>query len=341
MNDAINRQWLVGQVEDHGPGLSLTREHYVYHEASRPEIRQGEVLIRTVYLSPDPMNHAWAKGWSEKFPAIPAGSPLRGGIAGHVIASHHPDWSVGDAVTGFLDWADYSVSDGTDHLGVPIQKVPADVALASGLTALGMSGLCAYLGLSMVNPFPGETVLVSGASGAIGSLAGQIARLGGTRVIGIAGGTDKCALVRQLGFHDVLDYRQGQLTAQLAELCPEGVDVFFDNVGGDTLDAALANIAIGGRVMICGGLSHYGAESVGIHNHIQLAMRSVSMRGFYYFDHVDQWPKGRRQLARWLRTGQIVEALDIEDGFERVPEISLAQFSGGVKGRKLIRISDG
>ncbi len=346
MNKTLNRQWCVGDAgesENHPQlrGLSLTREHFLFSEDTVPEIREGELLIRAVYFSPDPMNHAWVRGMPGKFDPIPVGDVMRGGIAGRVVESKNPAWQVGEGVTGFLDWADYSVSDGTDHLGVPLQRVPPGLDLASGLTALGMTGLCAYLGISEIGkPSPGDTVLVSGASGGIGSLAGQVARLAGSYVVGIAGGAAKCEMVRNLGFDDVVDYRAPDFQDSLATACPRGIDVFFDNVGGSLLDAALVNMAHGGHIVICGGTAHYAENPPGIFNHIQLAMRAVTMSGFFYFDHLAEWPKGRDRLAGWLRDGLIREALDIEEGFDAVPQAALSQFQGGVTGRKLIRIAD-
>lgn len=336
----MNRQWTVGRPEADPGGLCLTRAHFVAAEAPVPDPADGEFLIRTVYLSPDPMNHAWVRGIPGKFAALPPGSVMRGGIAGRVVASRHPDWTAGDAVTGFLDWADYSLSNGTDHMGLPVQRIPPGVDLASGQSALGMTGLCAWLGLAdFGRPRGGDTVLVSGASGGIGSLAGQIAKLFGARAVGIAGGAEKCALVLKVGFDAVVDYKCPDLIEQIAVACPDGADVFFDNVGGPLLDAALLNMAPHGRVVICGAVAHYGAEPTPIFNHMQLALRSLSMHGFFYFNLTHRWPEGRKRLAGWLAAGAIRETLDIAEGFEGVPEAAIGQFAGGVKGRKLIRIA--
>ncbi len=337
----INRQWRVGQPNDDPGGMSLTAGHFAYAEGPIPEPADGEVLIRAEYFSPDPMNHAWVRGMPGKFDPIPVGGAMRGGIAGRIVASRHPGWKAGEAVTGFLDWADYSLSNGNDHLGVALQRVPPGVPLASGLATLGMTGLCAWLGLTEIGrPRPGDTVAVSGASGGIGSIAGQIARIGGARVVGIAGGEAKCAAVHTLGFDVVADYRRDNLAGQLANLCPQGIDVFFDNVGGPLLDAALLNMAHGGRVVICGATAHYGAKPTPVFNHMQLAMRGLTMGGFFYFDHIDRCPEGRERLGRWLADGSIKELLDVAQGFAAVPEAALSQFTGGVTGRKLVRIID-
>ena len=336
----VNRQWTVGRPDRDPGGLCLAPGHFVAAEGSIPAPGDGQVLIRTVYLSPDPMNHAWVRGMPGKFDALPPGSPMRGGVAGRIVASRHPGWRVGDGVTGFLDWADYALSDGTDHMGVPLARVPPGIDLASGLSALGMTGICAWLGLAEIGRLtPGDTVLISGASGGIGSMAGQIARKFHARTIGIAGGAEKCALVTAAGFDAVIDYRAPDLAGGIAAACPDGVDLFLDNVGGPLLDAALLNMATGGRIVICGATAHYGAEPTPIHHHLQLAMRSVTMQGFFYFAMADRWPVARARLAKWLRDGSIREMLDIAEGFDTVPDVAIGQFAGGVKGRKLIRIA--
>ncbi len=345
MNAPVNRQWVVARSPQsggltHDGGLALSADVFGRAESAVPEPGPGEVLIRAMWFSPDPMNHAWVRGLPGKFDAIPEGGAMKGGIAGRVIASNHPDWKEGDGVTGFLDWQDYIVCDGTDHLGVPLQHVPEGVSLASGLATLGMTGLCAWLGMTEIGkPRPGDTVLVSGASGAIGSIAGQIARLAGARAIGIARGPAKCEMVRSLGFDDVIDALSGDLTTLVAAAAPQGVDVFFDNVGGPMLDAALANLAHGARVVVCGATAHYAGPTP-VTNHLMLAMKGATMAGFFYFDHVARWAAGRERLATWLADGRIKEALDIAEGFDSVPQAALSQFNGGSSGRKLVRIAD-
>lgn len=339
--NGINRRWTVGKPRSDPGGLCLTAEHFVAAQGEIPRLSDGEVLIRNEYFSPDPMNHAWVRGMPGKFAPLPPGATMRGGIAGRVVASQRSGWAVGDAVAGFLDWADYCVCNGTDHMGLPLERLPAGVNLASGLSALGMTGICAWIGLAHIGrPLPGDNVLVSGASGGIGSLAGQIARLFGARTIGIAGGDEKYALVLKRGFDLAVDYRAPDLAAAIAGLCPDGVHVFFDNVGGPLLDAALLNMATGGRIVICGALAHYSATPAPVFNHMQLALRGLTMQGFFYFNEQTLWPEARKRLARWLLDGSIVDPLDVTNGFDATPEVAISQFAGGVKGRKLIRIAD-
>jgi NADPH-dependent curcumin reductase CurA len=336
----VNRQWTVGRPSADSAGLCLTPAHFVAAQGKMPAPADGEILIRTEYLSPDPMNHAWVRGLPGKFDPLPVGGVMRGGIAGRVVASRLPDWEPGDAVTGFLDWSDYSVSNGMDGMGVPLFRVPPHVELASGLSALGMTGICAWIGLSDYGrPGPGETVLVSGATGGIGSLAGQIAKLMGARIVGIGGGREKCDWLAARGFDAAVDYRAPDLAGQIAKVCPDGVHVFFDNVGGPLLDAALVNMAPQGRIIVCGAAAHNHAEPVAIFNHIQLALKNASMHGFFYFSETHRWGEARRQLLHWLESGEIHDPLDIAEGFEAVPEVAVGQFAGGGRGRKLIRIN--
>jgi NADPH-dependent curcumin reductase CurA len=288
-NSQVNRQWCVARPHAGSglAGMSLSRDHFHAADAPIPETRDGEVLIKSVYFSPDPMNHAWVRGVPGRLEPIPVGQAMRGGVAGRVVTSHHPAFEDGQGVTGFLDWSDFNVSNGTDRLGVPLQPIPEGVALASGLGALGMTGICAYLGLADIGkPVPGDTVVVSGASGAIGTIAGQIARLAGARVIGTARGEHKCAAVAPLGFDGVVDQTADGWSERLAELCPDGIDVFFDNVGGEVLDAALLLMAQYGRIVICGATAHYDGTGR-IANHTMLAVRACTMAGFFYFDHMD------------------------------------------------------
>ena len=341
MTSGTNRVWRVGRPNDDTVGgMALVRGHFERGEEPVSEVGDGQVLIRAEYFSPDAMNHAWVRGMPGKFDPLAPGTTMRGGIAGTIVQSRNLAWAEGTRVTGFLDWADYSVSDGTDHMGVPLQRIPDGVSTASGLVTLGMSGVCAWLGLAhFVRPRPGDTILVSGASGGIGSIAGQLVPLFGGRPVGIAGGAEKCAAALANGFDAMVDYKADDLPGQVARACPDGVDIFFDNVGGPLLDAALVNMRHGGQVLICGGTAHYGAQPEPIYNHIHMAMRSLTMRGFFYFDHVDMWDEARRRLARYLLEGRIREWLDIDEGFETVPDAALAGFHGGVKGRKLIHIA--
>ena len=336
-----NRQWYVAEAPD-SPGIRLERACFGKRVAPRPEPAPGEVLIRNHYFACDPMNHAWVKGLEARFTAIPVGGVMRGGVAGRVVDSRHPDFQVGDAVAGFLDWADYTISNGSDYTGTPLQRVPTDLPLATGLATLGMTGHCAYFGLFDIGrPKPGDTVVVSGAAGAIGTVALQLARLSGCRTIGVAGGEKKCRFLRDmLGADATIDYKNESAPERLEALCPEGVDVFFDNVGGPILDAVLARLARGARVVICGGIAGYNSDVPGLQNHLMLAIQGASMAGFFYFDHVHRLGEANARLAGWLRSGALEEVLDVAEGFDAVPDAALGQFAGQNLGKQLVRIAD-
>ena len=337
--DAINRQWVVTDAPG-AAGMQLETAQFGRREVPIPEPADGEVLIRNVFFACDPINHAWVKGLGGRLEPLRPGSPMCGGTAGRVIASRHPDFSPGDAVSGFLALSDYVTCGSVDRAGAPLQRLPADATLASGLATLGMTGLCAYFGMADIGrPRPGDTVVVSGAAGAIGRIAGQLGRLAGARVVGIAGGAGKCAVpVEQLGFDAAIDYKNEDIALRLQELCPTGIDVFFDNVGGVILDTALINMALGGRIVICGGISTYNAESAGLKNHLMLAVRGCSMTGFYFFDLAERFPEGVSRLAGLMRSGAIREVLDVAEGFDTMPEASTRQFMGGNIGKTLVRI---
>ena len=337
----INRSWLLGASnEGEGVvGMSLSREHFCAGELPMPEVGAGEVLIQSQYFATDPMNHAWARGVPGRFDAIDVGTPLRGGVAGQIIESQHPEFPEGAAVAGFLPWSDFNVCDGSDLLGMPLYVVPPDLDVASGLSALGMTGICAYLSLTDFGCFEsGDTVVVSGASGAIGGLTCQLAKSFGAPVVGLARGPDKCQFVDRLGVTAAIDITAMDWPESLQAVAKVGVDVFVDNVGGGVLDTLLTQMNRGGRIVICGATAHYQAGA-SISNHLMLAISGLTMSGFFYFDMAHRWQHARDRLAEGLRSGAITDVLDITEGFEQVPEAALGQFLSANFGRKLIRIS--
>ena len=335
-----NRQWYVAQTST-TEGIGLERECFGSRTVQRPTLSEGEFLVRNHFFACDPMNHAWVKGLEARFEAIPVGGTMRGGTAGYVVESRHPDFKAGDPVAGFLDWADYFVSTGVDYTGTPVQRLPPDLPLTCGLATLGMTGHCAYFGLFDIGrPKPGDTVVVSGAAGAIGTIAVQLARLTGCRTIGIAGGEKKCAfLSNTLGVDAVIDYKNENVALRLEHLAPQGVDVFFDNVGGVILDTVLGKLARNARVVICGGISGYNSSVPGLQNHLMLAIQGATMAGFFYFDHIHRIDEANARLMAWLREGSVQEVLDIAEGFDMVPNAALGQFAGQNLGKQLVRIA--
>jgi NADPH-dependent curcumin reductase len=270
---------------------------------------------------------------------VEIGEVMRAAGIGRVIDSRHPDFDVGQSVYGVFGVQRYAVSDGRGVIAVDTSLAPAPVHLG----ALGISGLTAYFGLLDVGrPEPGQTVVVSGAAGSVGSIVGQIARIKGCRAIGIAGGPDKCRwLVEELGFDGAVDYKAGDIRAQLRVLAPEGVHVFFDNVGGEVLEEVLRRLARGARVVLSGAVSQYNATGAprGPVNYMQLLVTRSSMTGFVIFDYQDRYPEGVAQLAEWLRSGELKSREDVVQGdIDQFPDTLLRLFTGGNTGKLVLAI---
>lgn len=305
-----------------------------------PEPAEGEVLVRTLYLSLDPAMRGWMNEGKSYIPPVELGAVMRAGGAGRVVASRHPGFAVGDAVTGSLGVQEYACLPGK-HL----TKVDTRLArLPVFLGTLGMPGMTAYFGLLDIGrPEPGNTVVVSGAAGAVGGVVGQIARLKGCRVVGIAGGTDKCRyVVDDLGFDAAIDYKAEDVRAALRRECPQGIDVYFDNVGGDILDAALANLARRARVVVCGAISQYNATAAvqGPRNYLSLLVNRARMEGMVVFDYAERYGEAVRDLARWMAEGRLQTREHVVEGFERFPDTLLELFRGGNVGKLVLKIAD-
>ena len=257
---------------------------------------------------------------------------------GTVVESRHPGFAVGDEVSGIFGVQRYARSNGDGVNKIDTTVAPATVYLG----ALGISGLTAYFGLLDIGrPEPGQTVLVSGAAGSVGSLVGQIARIKGCRAVGIAGGADKCRwLVEEAGFDAAIDYKSADLRAELKTHAPDGVDVFFDNVGGATLEAALNRLAGGARIVLCGAVSQYNDTPRGPANYMQLLVARASMTGFVIFDYADRYPEGIAQLAKWLNSGELQSHDQIERGdIGDFPATLLKLFSGGNTGKLILALN--
>ena len=236
----MNRQWLLAA---HPAGRPLRDSDFRYHEAPVPEPQEGEILVRSLYFGFDPAQKGWMENVSNYVAPMAIGDVMRGTAVGRVAASRSPGFSDGDIVCGMWGWQDYAVLEAVDD-PLTLERVPADRPMTTALSVLGLTGVTAYFGLLDIGrPVPGDTVVISAAAGATGSTAGQIAKIAGCRVIGIAGGRDKCDwLTRELGFDGAIDYKAEKVGARLRELCPDGVNVFFDNVGGAILDAVLGRL---------------------------------------------------------------------------------------------------
>jgi NADPH-dependent curcumin reductase CurA len=337
MKDAVNRYWKLASR----PQGMVKVSDFEWAEGPVPEVKDGQVLVRNIYISFDPTQRGWMEERPPYTPPIPLGQPMQALGAGQVVESKHPGFSRGDFVQGGVGWQDYFVSDGKGL--VPLSKVPPGVPLPLAMGALGMTGLTAYFGLLDVGrPKEGETVVVSGAAGATGSVAGQIARIKGCRSIGIAGGKEKCAwLTGELGFDAAIDYKSEDVSARLRELCPNGIDVYFDNVGGEILDAALANLAMRGRVVICGAISQYNSKKIeGPKNYLSLLVRRGRMEGFMVFDYFARAGEAVAELGQWVKEGKLRHRDDIQEGLENAPKTMVRLFEGGNVGKLLLKIAD-
>jgi NADPH-dependent curcumin reductase CurA len=338
---ATNRRWLLSRR----PTGIVSREDFEWTEEAVPAVADGEFLVRNLWLSCDPAQRAWME-IDTYIPVLPLGEVMAGGSAGEVVESKHPDFATGDLVSGVFGWQDYAVSDGQGFGGglFPPAKIPPGVDIPTALSIFGVTGLTAYFGLLDVGQLKeGDTVLVSGAAGAVGSIVLQIAKLKGCRAVGVAGGARKCDWLREeLGADDAIDYKGEDLFARVGEACPDGIDVFFDNVGGETLDAALAHLARGARVVICGAVSGYNEfeQRPGIRNHHMLIMQRGTMRGFLVFDFMDRVTEAIGDLASWVMEGKLSNQIDVVEGLENAPDALRRLFTGENLGKQLVKIAD-
>lgn len=308
-------------------------------EAKVPEPSPGQILVRNMYVSVDPAMRGWIRPVFTYVEPVEVGAVMRAGTVGRVVSSKHPDFRDGDYVSdvaGNIGFQDYGLSDGAGLLKLDSSAAPLH-AYAGGL---GLNGFTAYFGLLEVgNPKPGETVLVSSAAGATGSVVGQIARIKRCRVVGIAGGAEKCRLVREIfGFDDAIDYKASKLTEALAAACPSGLDVFFDNVGGSTLDAALMRLNRFGRVVVCGSISQSGSSTEAVRAHLRLALVHGRMEGFIAYEYAPRFRSALDELLTWYSQGQLKLNEEIVDGFDTLPECLNRVFTGGNFGKLVIRI---
>jgi NADPH-dependent curcumin reductase CurA len=340
----INRQWtLVKRPEGDDFADALK-----WQETPKPAIAEGQALVRSLYLSLDPANRLWMKEEPSYIPPVPLGGPMWGGVIGVVEATATPAYAVGEIVTGLGGWADYKVI-GPNEMS-KITALPG-VPLTAWMSVLGATGLTAYFGLLDVGkPRQGETVVVSAAAGAVGSIVGQIAKLKGCTVIGIAGSAGKCEkLVREFGFDHAIDYRNEDVRARLAELAPMradgggGVDVYFENVGGAIGNAVYDNLAMRARVALCGLISQYNTvgQPAGA-DLTKILMRRAHIEGFLILDYFPRAPEAVADLAKWLAAGQIKYDEDIVDGLEN----ALAAFErlfrpgGAHTGKLIVKIAE-
>jgi NADPH-dependent curcumin reductase CurA len=318
----------------------VSRENFDLVEEPVPEPGEGELLVKNEYISLDPAMRGWMAEGRSYIPPVQIGEVMRAGTVGEVLASRGERFSPGDHVTSWLGVQEYAVCPESAVFAVD----PAAAPLTTYLGALGMPGMTAYFGLLDVGePKEGETVLVSGAAGAVGSVVGQIARIKGCRAVGIAGGPEKCEWVTgELGFDACIDYKSADVAAALREHCPEGIDVYFDNVGGEILDAALARLARGARVVICGAISQYNnLDSMrGPSNYMSLLVNRARMQGFVVIDYMSRYPEAQSEMAAWIAARRLIAREDVAEGFERFPEALARLFAGENVGKLVLKVAD-
>jgi len=297
------------------------------------------VVVKTLFLAFEPAMRGWMEDRESYVPPVGIGEVMRGGVVGQIVESNAPELAVGSFVHGMFGWQEYAVVPAS--VAMP---VPEGTPLTWPLGVLGITGLTAYFGLLDIGkPVAGNTVVVSGAAGATGSVAAQIARIHGCRVIGIAGGTEKCRwLTEDARLDAAIDYKNEDVPSRLGELCPKGIDVYFDNVGGEILEAVLDRLAQNARVVLCGGISGYNDKEPqpGPRNLMNLVRQRARMEGLIVLDFVARFGEGTAQLAEWVAAGEIAHQEDIQDGFENAPETFQRLFTGKNLGKQLLRVAD-
>ncbi|HWG51589.1 MAG TPA: NADP-dependent oxidoreductase [Candidatus Acidoferrales bacterium] len=316
------------------------RSDWQYTEEPARHPGPGEVLVKVLYLSLDPAMRGWMNEGKSYIEPLKIGDVMRAFGAGRVIASNNPAYAVGDHVTGVFGVQEYAISDGKGLNKIDTRVLPIPVYLS----ALGITGLTAYFGLLEVGQAKaGDTVVVSGAAGATGMVVGQIAKIKGCRAVGIAGGPEKCGyLTKELGFDAAIDYKNEDVSKALRQHCPNGVNVYFDNVGGDLLDVVLAQLARFARVVICGAISQYNSTSgiKGPSNYLSLLINSARMEGFIVFNYASRYGEAAREMAGWIAAGKLKSKEHIVEGFDTFPETLLKLFHGENFGKLMLKLSE-
>src|SRR5579862_7156550 len=316
------------------------RSDWNYTEEPVCEPANGEFLVKVLQISLDPAMRVWINAVRSYMPPVGIGEVMRALAAGRVIESKNPNFAAGDHVYGALGVQEYAISNGQGVNKVDTRLAP----LPKYLSVLGMPGMTAYFGLlDTGQPQPGDTVVVSAAAGAVGAVVGQIAKIKNCRAIGIAGGPDKCRyIVDELGFDAAIDYKAEEIYGALQKHCPKGIDVYFDNVGGEILDAVLSRLARGARIVICGAISQYNNTGPiqGPKNYLSLLVNRASMKGMLVMDYQSRFPQAIREMAGWMAEGSLKQREHIVEGLEKFPEAFLMLFTGANFGKLEIKVAD-
>ena len=339
MNEDQNCQWRVARR----PSGNVVREDFAYTEEDIPSPGPGEFLLKTYYVNLAPVMRMYMSGDAvagEQPLAI--GDVIHGRGVAEVVESNHPEFTVGEFVHGQTGWQTYKVSKGTAQ--EKFRRVP-DIGLpySIALSALGMTGFSAYFGfVDCGKPRAGDVVVVSGAAGGVGTHVVQIAKAMGCRVVGIAGGPAKCELIRSLGCDATIDYKAEDMAEAIPAACPDGVDLYFDNVGGETLSVVLENLAMHSRIVLCGSISEYLLdEPYGLTNYTRLRRTNSTMQGFFIYNHVDDFDRAEADMCRWLERGELSPVEHVFDGFESLPDALASLYAGTNTGMALVRARRG
>ena len=318
------------------PRGAVTADNFRLETVTTPALQEGELLVRNHYLSLDPYMRGRMSAARSYAASQALDQTMIGGTVGEVVASRHADFAVGDAVVGVLGWTELAVTDGAQLRKVDAARLP----LSAYLGAVGMPGMAAWYGLNrIIAPKAGDTIVVSAASGAVGSVVGQLARLQGCRVVGIAGGPDKCRyVIDELGFDACIDYKAGKLEDDLAAATPAGVDGIFENVGGVMLDAALARTNAFGRVALCGLIGGFGGADMALHNARLLLINRLTVQGFIVTEHMELWEQGLMELAELVASGQVKYRETVAQGIAAAPEAFIGLLQGFNFGKQLVKL---
>lgn len=332
-----NKQWILNEF----PVGEIKDNDLILKDSNLNNISDGEVLIRNIYLSLDPANRGWMSGKASYVDAMQIGDVMRGGTIGAIEESKNEKFKKGDVVQYQGGWQEYCINDGK---GLRIIPLNTGLPMPSFLSIMGMPGMTAYFGLlDVLKPKESETLVVSGAAGAVGSIVSQIAKIKGCRVIGIAGSEEKCNwLLNDLKIDGVINYKTENVSARLKELCPNGIDMYFDNVGGEISEAVINRFNIGGRMSICGQISGYNSETLqpGPRNWINILIKRLKVQGFIVFDYQPRAQEAFADMPKWIAEGKLQHKNHIVDGLENAVASLKMLFSGENKGKMIVKISD-
>ncbi|MEQ1515823.1 MAG: NADP-dependent oxidoreductase [Usitatibacteraceae bacterium] len=316
-----------------------TRADFTFDTETVPEPADGQLLVKVLYLSLDPAMRGWMNDAKSYIPPVGLGEVMRAGGIGTVLSSKHPKFHAGDTVSGMLNVQEHAISDGKGMVKIDPNLAP----LTSYLNVLGMPGMTAYFGLlESGQPKPGETLVVSGASGAVGATVGQVAKILGLRVVGIAGGKEKCDYaVKEFGFDACIDYKNQDVRKGLKEACPNGIDIYFDNVGGEILDIVLTRINFKARIVICGAISQYNNTTPvkGPSNYLSLLVNRARMEGIVVFDYAPRYKEGAMQLGQWMKEGKLKSREHVVEGLETFPDTLMKLFKGENFGKLVLKVA--